>query len=271
MAIGSRAVAYDEASVNDAPTLAPGIPADYYQRILENEERHWWYRGMLSITAALLGERLTRPGQRLLDAGCGTGGFLRWALDRGSFASAAGVDIGSAAIELAAATAAGRPAHGAAPVAPFRRSLLRPRRLERCPPARSRAGARESLGELRRVLATGRDAAAAHERRASLRRERDDWRVYDRGALPAPSSRLRDSRASGVTYANYAPVALRRRCAGARRTHRRRARTGFRAAEPSRFGRRRPAALLAAEARWLRRSGGICRTGTRFSPSPTPA
>ena len=56
--------------------LAPGIPKDYYRRIFEDEERHWWYRGMLSITAALLGERLTRPGQRLLDAGCGTGGFL---------------------------------------------------------------------------------------------------------------------------------------------------------------------------------------------------
>ena len=37
----------------------------------------------------------------MLDAGCGTGGFLRWLLDRGSFAAAAGVDIGSAAIELA--------------------------------------------------------------------------------------------------------------------------------------------------------------------------
>ena len=55
---------------------------------------------MLSITAALLGERLTRPGQRLLDAGCGTGGFLRW---RSSVAPSRrpGVDIGSAAIDLA--------------------------------------------------------------------------------------------------------------------------------------------------------------------------
>src|SRR2546425_868787 len=87
--------------MRNATALAPGVPADYYQRIYAAEERHWWHLGMREITRSLLGDRLTRPGSRLLDAGCGTGGFLRWALDSGSFAFAAGVDLGSAAIELA--------------------------------------------------------------------------------------------------------------------------------------------------------------------------
>ena len=81
--------------------LAPGIPPDYYDRIADVEDRHWWYLGMRRITETLLGERLRRPGARILDAGCGTGGVLRWALDHGSFASSAGIDIGAAAIELA--------------------------------------------------------------------------------------------------------------------------------------------------------------------------
>src|SRR5438093_3607485 len=84
-------------------TLAPGVPRDYYERIAEVGDRHWWYLGMRRITESLLGERLRQPGARLLDAGCGTGGFLRWLLDRGTFAAAAGVDIGGAAIELARA------------------------------------------------------------------------------------------------------------------------------------------------------------------------
>ena len=87
--------------MSSSPALAPGVPANYYRKIFEAEESHWWFRGMRSISAALLGERLLRPGQSVLDAGCGTGGFLRWAIDRGSFAAAAGVDLASTAIALA--------------------------------------------------------------------------------------------------------------------------------------------------------------------------
>ena len=73
-------------------SLAPGVPQDYYRRIREAEDAHWWFRGMRQISAALLGERL-RTGGRVLDAGCGTGGYLRWLLDEGSFSGAAGVDV----------------------------------------------------------------------------------------------------------------------------------------------------------------------------------
>src|SRR5712691_6502165 len=81
--------------------LAPGVPADYYRRIYDAEEHHWWYRGMRSITEALLAQQLELRRQSLLDLGCGTGGFLAWAGRTGSFDRLAGVDISSAAISYA--------------------------------------------------------------------------------------------------------------------------------------------------------------------------
>jgi len=167
-----------------APALAPGIPASYYQRILENEQGHWWYRGMLAITAALLGERLGRPGQRLLDAGCGTGGFLRWALARGSIASAAGVDIGSAAVQLARASLPGvdlRPA-------PLKSLPFEDRSFDLVVSNDVLQHVHEdeleqSVGELRRVLTANGTLLLRTNGARRLERERDDWRRYDRRSL----------------------------------------------------------------------------------------
>src|SRR5438034_4844364 len=77
-----------------------GVPSDYYARMHAVEERHWWHRGMREVELALLRPRL-RPDARLLDAGCGTGGFLRFLLDREAIGSATGIDLSPEPIELA--------------------------------------------------------------------------------------------------------------------------------------------------------------------------
>jgi SAM-dependent methyltransferase len=76
------------------------VPADYYSQLAESEDRHWWYAGVRSIAGALLGERLRRGGS-LLDAGCGTGGYLRWARELGTFDRLAGVDVSAEAVAAA--------------------------------------------------------------------------------------------------------------------------------------------------------------------------
>jgi ubiquinone/menaquinone biosynthesis C-methylase UbiE len=40
------------------------------------EDHHWWFVGKRLLVSALLGDRIERPGLRVLDVGCGTGGVL---------------------------------------------------------------------------------------------------------------------------------------------------------------------------------------------------
>ena len=49
-----------------------------YERMHEVEDRMWWYRGLRSLAAQLLGRGLARSRATgpVLDAGCGTGGML---------------------------------------------------------------------------------------------------------------------------------------------------------------------------------------------------
>ena len=82
---------------SDAAQFPPG----YYGRISMVERDHWWYRGMRELSAVLLAPWLERGDQRLLDAGCGNGGFLRWALDSGSLRAASGIDVALEAVQRA--------------------------------------------------------------------------------------------------------------------------------------------------------------------------
>lgn len=169
-----------------APALAPGIPADYYERIFEAEEQHWWYVGMRELTATLLGDRMTRPGSCLLDAGCGTGGFLRWALHRGIFAEAAGADIATSAVELARTRV---------PEAELRQGQLSELPFDDesfdlvvCHDVLQHVhedDVDESLHELHRVLRPGGTVLLRTNGSRRLRRERADWRAYDRRTVCA--------------------------------------------------------------------------------------
>lgn len=66
---------------------------EYYQRLHDLEERHWWSLGMRAIAAGLLLRRLRDAGDvRILDAGCGTGGALTWVSRLAPSATVVGID-----------------------------------------------------------------------------------------------------------------------------------------------------------------------------------
>jgi SAM-dependent methyltransferase len=93
------------------------VEAHEYERLAAAEERAWWFRG---LHANLLGAWRARAGAdakdarlRLLDAGCGTGGFLARLVPAAGGAFCCGVELdrvaaGLAARKSGAAIAAGR-------------------------------------------------------------------------------------------------------------------------------------------------------------------
>ncbi len=253
-----------------AGTLAPGVPPDYYRRIFDAEERHWWYRGMRSISGALLGGRLMRPDARILDAGCGTGGFLRWALDAGSFERSAGVDVGSAAIELARE----RVPEGDFHVAPLRELPFADASFDLVVSNDVLQHIHEedvdaSLAHLRRVLAPGGALLLRTNGARRLRRERDDWRAYDRAALVAQLERAGFT-CERLTYANtllslWAVATGRTPHAPTEEHH------GIPLDEPPRVRSAIGLRLLQAEARFLARPGRSLPFGHTLFALATPA
>src|SRR5581483_12198706 len=184
--------------------LAPGVPADYYQSIRRVEDDHWWFRGMREISRVLLEPHL-QSGPRVLDAGCGTGGYLRWLLDGGSVSSAAGVDVATAAVELARRHVPEADLH-VAPLSelPFAAGafdlVVSNDVLQHVDESELEA----SLGELRRVLRAGGTLLLRTNGSWRLRPERSDWRAYD------PKTLGQQLAAAGfaverVTYANCVP------------------------------------------------------------------
>jgi SAM-dependent methyltransferase len=72
---------------------------DEYTIMVQEEERHWWYLGMADISLSLLSAAYPVGGNlHILDAGCGTGGALR-------FLQAFGRMVGVDAMPLALAYA----------------------------------------------------------------------------------------------------------------------------------------------------------------------
>lgn len=80
-----------------APQIFTG---EYYQRLHDLEERHWWSIGMRAIAAGLLLRRLRdATSVRVLDAGCGTGGTLTWLSGLAPSAAVVGIDYSPFALD----------------------------------------------------------------------------------------------------------------------------------------------------------------------------
>ena len=235
-----------------ASTAQLGLPADYYERINAVERSHWWHRGMREIARALLGERLHR-GARLLDAGCGTGGFLAWAGEAGSFSSLAGADIAGEAVAFARAQVPAADLRvaplDAMPWADGSFDLVACNDVLQHVPA---SRLEDAIAELRRLTAPGGAVLARTGGALREREERDDWRIFSARGLRELLERggLRCER---VTYANLAGslVATARGRAPRAPSEERHGIPPARRARPRdpRF------AALAAEARWLTRPG----------------
>jgi SAM-dependent methyltransferase len=76
-----------------------------YDNIARLEGRHWWYVGMRQIAAGLLSQVCppapggAPPARRILDAGCGVGGGLRWLA---AYGQVTGIDLHPLAIRYSA-------------------------------------------------------------------------------------------------------------------------------------------------------------------------
>jgi SAM-dependent methyltransferase len=162
------------------------VRPDYYARLHAVEEQHWWHVGMREITGALLRDRLASGHLSLLDAGCGTGGFLAWAVAEGSFDRLAGVDISAEAVELARDTVPGADLH-VAPVhdLPFADGSFDVAVLNDVLQHVEEREVDAGLRELRRVLRPDGVLLVRTNGGRHARRERADWRLYDADSLQA--------------------------------------------------------------------------------------
>lgn len=175
------------------------VPGDYYRRLHEVDTSHWWHLGMRSAAVALLDGRLHGS---LLDAGCGTGGFLAWAAALGTFTRLCGIDLSPEAIELAREAVPGAELHAA----PLDRIPFGDAEFDLAVSLDVLQHVHEdaldaSLRELRRVVKPGGALLVRTNGDRQARRERDDWRAYDPQTLAA------DLRRAGfavrrTTYAN---------------------------------------------------------------------
>ncbi len=90
-----------------------------YETLASTETAHWWFRGMRSLTAAILDplyEARRDQHRRILDAGCGTGGNVQF-LQR--YGSVVGLDRAAESIEFWPSPLHGRLVRGSVLDLPF--------------------------------------------------------------------------------------------------------------------------------------------------------
>lgn len=84
---------------NTAPLI---FTPEYYTRLADIEEHHWWSLGMRAIATRLLDRRASKSRDwRALDAGCGTGLTLNW-VKRYTDVEPVGFDIAREGLEYCA-------------------------------------------------------------------------------------------------------------------------------------------------------------------------
>lgn len=213
-------------------TGAPGDRAprifspEYYDRLYEVEERHWWFVGMRKVAAALLATPLRRTRDfTALDAGCGTGILLEWLDSLGGGGTVIGLDLSPHALASSRTRTRASLVQGSVTALPFRPARFSLAvcfdTLQHLPQDGSD---RMALEELRRVVCPGglillrTNSAWGRQGRPTS----GDWRLYTPELLRslAEASRLRVLR---ETYANALPAladVLFRRLALARRSGR---------------------------------------------------
>ena len=167
-----------------------------YGRMHRLERDHWWFRGKREAVAALLaraGAGPPRPGDRVVDVGCGTGAVLE---RFGSGAVAVGIDDHEEALAFARRKSGARLARADARALPFRTGSVD--RLFLLDVAEHVSEDERVFAEVRRVLAPGglavvhvpahprlwspHDAAMHHVRRYTRRALED--RIEAAGLVP---------------------------------------------------------------------------------------
>ncbi len=180
------------------------VPGDYYRRLSEVDRLHWWHRGMRAVARRLLRDSVARGGA-LLDAGCGTGGFLAWAASTRRFDRLCGVDISVEAVELARMVAPGAELYAAPldalPFGDEEFDLVVS--LDVLQHVHERV-LDASLAELRRVLCPGGVLLVRTNGARRAQPERGDWRLYDPVTLAGDLERA-GLTVRRITYANALP------------------------------------------------------------------
>src|SRR5438270_7749195 len=74
--------------------------AEDYEYLYSLEESYWWFTGMRQLSAALLDPECPAGDRLILDAGCGTGGTLRWLARYAGAGKVVGVDLAPEAMRF---------------------------------------------------------------------------------------------------------------------------------------------------------------------------
>jgi SAM-dependent methyltransferase len=227
------------------------VPDHYYRRLYEVETRHWWYRGIERISLALIAG--ARPSESaVLDAGCGTGGFLRFLIDERQPARACGIDLSLEAIELARRRVPEAELEVASVTKlPFPAGSFDLVVCNDVLQHLSDSDIAEALAELRRVVGEQGTLLVRTNAARKATRANDEWRLFDRAAL-ATALEQAGFRCLRLTHANLlGSLAGRRRRAPRPPGHESLGLPSLASGPRSWLG----SGLMAIEARYLRKPG----------------